>query len=99
MMEKDMEFGRTQLLNYKEETTKLQDTKKILMATLKKNGIEVPPAMLARINGNSGGGKGSGGKGGSGSGGSGGIGGIDEPLTDKEIEEMTNKISSATGKG
>jgi len=84
ILEKDMEFGRTQLLNYKDETTKLRDTKKVLMATLKKNGIEVPPALLAKITGNSG------------SGGGGGDVGNDEPLTDKEIEEMTNKIAKAT---
>lgn len=60
------------------------------MATLKKNGIEVPPAMLARVTG-SGGGSGSGGVSGSG-------GNNDEPLSEKEIEEMTSKISKATGK-
>lgn len=90
VLEKDMEFGRTQLLNYKDETTKLRDTKKVLMATLKKNGIEVPPALLAKITGSSGSGKSGGG--------SGKDGDIDEPLTDKEIEEMTNKIAKATNK-
>jgi len=72
IMEKDINFGRTQLLNYKEETVKLRDTKKILLSTLKKSGIEIPNALLASTKGNG------------------------EPISDKELEEMTNKISNST---
>jgi len=77
MMEKDIEFGRNQILNYKDETMKLRDAKKVLMSTLKKAGIEVPPSLL--ISNKTGGGN--------------------EPISEKELEEMTSKITKSNNKG